>query len=436
MELKRRNDVKIVGFEADGAFYKAKYYADNKPLSSLVRQQGSNCYVSNGTRYERWRYDFNSADIAKYKEFRSAEKAVLPAQEKIEKKKEQYTKDLQEQKKELLKEIEDIAENYQESPEKLAELAAFQSRFYNYSFRNMLLIYSQNRGASFVGSFVKLKELGQQLAAEHNQFDANGKLVYFGVKAGQKGMKILVPVETTLICTDKAADTWVQLSKATAEQKAAAKAGKLETKKAHRYKLGTVFDIGQTNIPTEYYPQIYSMGYSSEQHAKIFEGLKSYIENELNCPVEINIDNSISLRGRCYTAGRVGIELNDKLEDTQKLSTLTHELGHFLMHRGDVNKPADQCEVEADIYNIMLNAHFGIETNDVRRSHLATSYQNYTAISQRDDKQFDSLEKIFANANKAYRETVDSIDKYVQLYTDQNKVQETEIIEEEIVFEP
>ncbi len=336
----------------------------------------------------------------------------------------QFSKDIQIQKEKLQKEIENIALNYTDSPKKLAELAAFRSKFHNYSFRNAVLIYAQNPNASFVGSYAKFKELGKEIAVENNEYDEKGNIPYFGVKAGQRGMKIFVPAEITYICVDKVNNEWIRMSEATAQQKSAAKIGTLETKTELTFRLGTVFDISQTAIPSKYYPQVYFMGYNSEQHAQIYEGLKAYIENELNCPVTVGIDNSIALRGFCYTGSGVGIALNKRLEDTQKLSTLSHELGHFLMHRGNQNaKPSAQCEIEADIYNIMLESHFGIETNDIRKAHLAGSYRQYLkAISETKSKEngdksvFDNLETIFSNAGRAFDESIQKIDSYANMY--------------------
>lgn len=108
------------------------------------------------------------------------------------------------------------------------------------------------------------------------------------------------------------------------------------------------------------------------------------------------------------------------------------------MHRGEQGKekPPAQREVEADIYNIMLNSHFGIETNDVRKSHLAASYRRYqAAVSNQDGKPFDKLETVFNNAGKAFGETIDRIDEYVKIYTQELQEQPEEIFEEEIMPE-
>lgn len=69
--------------------------------------------------------------------------------------------------------------------------------------------------------------------------------------------------------------------------------------------------------------------------------------------------------------------LNDRLEDTQKLSTLAHELGHaVLLHQIGDEKSEHQKELEADALGIMLESYFGIEPTDSRRRHLAKHYQS------------------------------------------------------------
>lgn len=55
--------------------------------------------------------------------------------------------------KEVKKQILDIMENYSKSPDEMIEFLRFQSRFYQYSARNCMLIYMQNMGAELCQSF-------------------------------------------------------------------------------------------------------------------------------------------------------------------------------------------------------------------------------------------------------------------------------------------
>lgn len=77
-------------------------------------------------------------------------------------------------KEENLKIIQNIVNNFKEDPEKILEFIDFQSRFYNYSTHNTILIYAQNPGALFVGSFAAIKKVTDELAKEHKL--PNGEL--------------------------------------------------------------------------------------------------------------------------------------------------------------------------------------------------------------------------------------------------------------------
>ena len=95
--------------------------------------------------------------------------------------KEEYA---EEQKKKLAEAadiIQDAMEHYDAHPEDLADLMAFSSKFYRYSFRNQFLIKAQNPYASFVASYKSFEDMG------------------YHVQRGQHGYKILVPVVTSLM---------------------------------------------------------------------------------------------------------------------------------------------------------------------------------------------------------------------------------------------
>lgn len=92
-------------------------------------------------------------------------------------------------KEENFKIIQNIVNNFKEDPEKILEFIDFQSRFYNYSTRNTILIYAQNPGALFVGSFSAIKKVTDELAKEHRL--PNGELPYYGIKKAQKPLKFL-----------------------------------------------------------------------------------------------------------------------------------------------------------------------------------------------------------------------------------------------------
>ena len=306
--------------------------------------------------------------------------------------KEQYLRQQEETFKKLSAVIENTAKEYRENPELIADLLKFRSQFYQYSYNNTVLIRSQNQGAMFTASFAKYKEMGYQ------------------VKKGEKGLKIFVPVTVTYLY-DPVSQKWTQLKYATEEQKAKAKSGELETKKTTKFKIGSVFDISQTNCPKEDYPKILHMGYQSEHHAEIYHSIKHYCENELGCPVKMEDIRSIDLRGY-FNPSRNEITLNEKLEDTERLSTLVHEMGHAILHANiELRKiPTAQKEFEADALAIMFENYFGIDITNLRVKHLADNYQKM--IVNLDEQQI-SIETVLQKVFDHYTTQIKTLEYYI-----------------------
>ena len=151
----------------------------------------------------------------------------------------------------------------------------------------------------------------------------------YQVKKGEHGMKILVPVLKKFI---KVNDEFIPLASATPEQKKLYKENKLEVKEKLFFKVGTVFDIAQTTCPTADYPKYLDLGYSSKKHKDLFQSLKTYSEKEFNCPVHENSFSSVRLRGY-YEPATNQILISGNFDDTTKLSVLSHELGHAVLHK-------------------------------------------------------------------------------------------------------
>ena len=259
--------------------------------------------------------------------------------------------------------IKQISDGYTKDPDQLAELLAFASKFYKYSINNSELIKAQNPGAMFVQSFEAWKHM-----------DAN-------VKKGEHGLKIWVPVKVTVLFPP--GEEPVPLSEATEAQKMDYESGIIPGKQALRYKIGTVFDISQTNYPVEKLPELYSMGYSSEQHSLISKGLIKFCEYHGVKVVNEDLE-SIALRGY-YSADSKKIAINNLAQDTQYLSTLTHEIGHMLQEHDTRDISASQKEFEADCISVVLQSYFGIELTELRKKHLSEHYKVFISEVKKDN---------------------------------------------------
>lgn len=316
-----------------------------------------------------------------------------------------------EQMQEAFDRINQITQQYVEKPENLTELLEFSSKFYTYSVRNNILIFNQNPYASYVQSFQAWKEMG------------------YSVLSGEHGLKILVPVKATTLQLEDG--NYVMLQNATREQKQAFDKGELQGISRIHFKIGTVFDISQTNYPKEKYPELYAVGYPSEMHSGIYQGLKEYCKT-IGYNVEESDLQSISLRGDCNYQRRE-IRINNILEDTQKLSTLSHELGHALCTEGLHDASTAKKELIADAVSIMIQSNFGIEITDSRKRHLKSHYDSLKKEIESEighemsaDEMSDQLNEILSDTMGMYKEHIEDINKCVEIYVPQDRLREYE----------
>lgn len=267
----------------------------------------------------------------------------------------------QEYQKSILQEAEqrivELAETWRINPQDLSEYLAFQAKFHRYSARNTMLMYRQNPHVTFAASFRAYKEMG------------------YHVKKGEHGMRILAPAPSEYFRT-KEDGAWHPVKSASPEQKAMIKAGMLETRKQMHYINGAVFDISQTTCPREDYPKLLGLGYNDQQHAAIYGVICNYCES-VGLPVAETDMKSAALHGQYFPSTKE-IRINEMLGDTQKLSTILHELAHGLLDH-DVNseKSIAQKEFEADSLSIMLEDNFGIPVTEACKNHLASNYALY-----------------------------------------------------------
>lgn len=294
-----------------------------------------------------------------------------------------WAEDMLQQEKEVKQLILKTAEEYQENPENIVELVTFGSKFYRYSTKNNLLVYAQNPNANYVQSFAAWKKAG------------------YTVKKGEKGLKVYVPVQTTIL---KVGDKLVPLEQASKEEKIQYQAGEIESITKSKFKVGTVFDVSQTTYPKEKYPQLFQVGYPTSYHAAIVKGLINYAEKNIGCRVQFKNLNSISLRGN-YNPATHEININELLEDT-------HKLGHALMQ----HLPGDniaQSEFEGDAVGIILATHFGVEVTESRRRHCIEQYKEYLNTDEIEKKDLvQTLDRVY----RVCRKSIPAIQKEVELY--------------------
>lgn len=319
--------------------------------------------------------------------------------------KDEWKKMKEEKKEQLFNQVNDIVNNFQTSPENIIEYLKFNSKFHQYSNNNTILIYSQNPSASFCASYKAFKDMGYQ------------------VLKGQKGMKILVPQILTL-WYDENLEQWKKLSEATKTEKERIKNNEYKTKKTTIFGTGTVFDIGQTDCPASDYPKIFDMGFVSAEHNLLYDAVTNYAQNK-GIIIEEKFLPSITTRG-FYVREYNSITISDKLRDSMKLSVLTHELSHALIHSQPeaAELPVPQKEIEADSLSLMLRSHLGITAvEDVRQDHLKTAYQKYIewAEENKNNIHCPDLPEILNNVHNTYVNIIEDFNNSINHYLDLHK---------------
>lgn len=211
---------------------------------------------------------------------------------------------------------------------------SFQSQFYNYSFRNTMLIYLQNPEASFVKGYKAWNKLGRY------------------VKKGAKGLAILAP------CYRKVKD----FKEPDNESEYQDSEGEKVTKKViSGFRAAYVFDIADTDGSDEYLPVLVKgLAGNSGQEKEIYEKLKAFISMEH--PVQ-EVTGTASKGSYNLETGVICVRSD--VEYLQKIKTILHEYAHsidFAMHPGqDISR--NRRELVAESVAFVVSLRLGLDTS-------------------------------------------------------------------------
>lgn len=252
---------------------------------------------------------------------------------------------------------------YTRSDEDILELLAFMERFYKYSANNQMMIASQWNGAIAVGSYNYWKKLG------------------YPVKKGEKGkIKIFVPTTSTTFTNG---DGKVKsISKATAQEKALIAEGVLKTIQKLHFKLGTVFDVSQTNMPKDDYPKLFPNHHinyeTTENTHSLILGLSAYADR-IKTSILSDTNRTIGNAKGAFLPSHNIILMNPENTETETVVVLIHELAHATLHR-ESKLATLQKEFQAEMVSYLVAKHFGIDTTKQSTKYLAEWTDNLNKI--------------------------------------------------------
>lgn len=218
---------------------------------------------------------------------------------------------------------------------------SFQAQFYNYSFGNAMLIFSQNPNATFVKGFKAWNKLGRY------------------VKRGSKGLAILAP------CIRK-----VEMFKEPENKNLYhdEEAEKEVRKVVSGFRIAYVYDIADTDGDDSMLPVLVTgLAGNGEQEKEIYERLFTVISKE-HCVHEVS---GTASKGSFNLETKV-ISIREDLEYLQKIKTLLHEYAHLLdfqMHpEDDISR--NRRELIAESVAFIVSLRLGLDTSRYSMSYI------------------------------------------------------------------
>lgn len=331
--------------------------------------------------------------------------------------------------------------SYAANPEDLKEYLDFMSHFTKYSPRNTALIHEQWRGANAVATYKHWEALGKRMGIGPDDVLGGTNVEYtndrtgktrtiknegLSVRAGQKGhIKLFKPMMDEMIPVldetgqqlknDKGYPKYKPKKKATAAEEEAIKQGRLEVKSFPKrdlktgkalYKTFTVFELSQTNLKPEKYPNImpnrhYDFDTDKVKTQEVLLGLKDYADC-LGVSIE-KVDMMSNVKGQ-FNKEDQSIQLNDQNTKGEMVGTLIHELAHATLHNPkfkDCYKeevPKEVKELEAEMTSYVTAKHFGLDTSEKAIPYMANWTDKLSKLS--DDELDQSMKRVHETTKK------------------------------------
>lgn len=217
----------------------------------------------------------------------------------------------------------------------------FTSRFYNYSYNNIILIMMQRPDASFVAGYSTWKKMGRF------------------VKKGSKAINIICPCIRKVETLKEPLDTSVYNDKEAEKEIKNIVSG---------FRIGKVFALEDTSGDDSLLPVLVTglLGNDDEEQS-LYESLLSYVSKEY-CVQEVDCG---SAKGSYNLENNV-ISINKNIEYRQKIKTLLHEYAHAL----DFEMNPDESiarnirELRAESISYVVSLRLGVDTSSYSFSYL------------------------------------------------------------------
>jgi antirestriction protein ArdC len=237
--------------------------------------------------------------------------------------------------------------------DRFKEYLTTMSKFYNYSFRNTLLIAMQKPDATLIAGYT----------AWQRNFDRH-------VMKGEKGIKILAPAPYKVKEEREKLDPMTQKPILDKDGKPVTEVVEVSRP---AFKVVSVFDVSQTDGKELPDIAVDELSGSVENYAAFFDTLK-----ELS-PVPIAFENITDGAKGYFSPVENRIAIQEGMSEIQTIKTAIHEIAHAKLHAvtpGEKVAPEDKKdrrtkEVEAESIAYTVCQRYGIETSDYSFGYIA-----------------------------------------------------------------
>ena len=233
------------------------------------------------------------------------------------------------------------------------EFLKFQSRFYNYSYGNTLLIFLQNPNASYVKGYSAWNKLGRH------------------VKKGAKAIRIVAPFIKKVEVFKEPDD------KREYQDKEAEKEVK---EKILGFRVANVFDITDTEGNDDNLPVLVrGLKGNTSSDTEIYDHLRDVFGRDFSIR---EVEETLSLSKGSFNLDSLAISVRSDLDCRQKVKTLLHELAHaydFQMNP-DTDIPRNRREIIAESVAFVVSNHLGIDTSAYSLSYIQSWLKNQEEI--------------------------------------------------------
>ncbi len=277
--------------------------------------------------------------------------------------------------------------------------------FNNYSFNNMCLIHLQNPDSKYVASFKTFSKMG------------------YYPKKDEKSIKILIPSFLTYVkISEKENVTIKPLFTLTDEELKKYKnkddnSVEFYNQKLTHFKVGSVFDISQTNMPVELIEELEPTieDPSSDQITDAF--IKTIYKDGFKVKYE-NLTSD--MKGYCDHNNDT-IVIRKGLSNLMGLKVIIHEYAHALAHQHlknngkEYREHRNQYESEAEAIAYVVTKSLGLNSNNYSLNYLYSWSKNkdFKEIEDSFSTIVNYSKKIINNFEKFYDREININDKQV-----------------------